>query len=172
MPNTKNIKQVEVLTDKLGRAKAIYFTEYLGLNVEDITELRRDFHKSDVEYEVAKNTLLKLAAKNNGLEGMDQYLSGPTAIALSYKDPTSPARVLKNFTKDHELPEVKAIYFDGDLLDGSELKRIAEMPTKEELLAMFAALMNSSMTKLARTLQAPMANVGYALRNLKEHKTN
>jgi ribosomal protein L10 len=57
-------------------------------------------------------------------------------------------------------------------LDGSELKRIAEMPTKEELLAMLAALLNSSMTKLARTLQAPMANVGYALRNLKEHKTN
>ena len=83
MPNTKNIQQVEVLTDKLSRAKAIYFTEYLGLNVEDITELRRNFHKSEVEYAVAKNTLLKLAAKNNGLEGMDQYLSGPTAIALS-----------------------------------------------------------------------------------------
>jgi len=172
MPNTKNIQQVEVLTDKRSRAKAIYFTEYLGLNVEDITELRRNFHKSEVEYTVAKNTLLKLAAKNNGLEDMDQYLSGPTAIALSYEDPTSPARVLENFTKDHELPEVKAIYFDGDLLDGSELKRIAEMPTKEELLAMLAALLNSSMTKLARTLQAPMANVGYALRNLKEHKTN
>ena len=79
------------------------------------------------------------------------------------------AQFIKSFQDDID---IKAIYFDGDLLDGSELKRIAEMPTKEELLAMLAALLNSSMTKLARTLQAPMANVGYALRNLKEHKTN
>ncbi len=65
MPNAKNIQQVEELTEKLGKAKAIYFTEYIGLNVEDITSLRRDFHKNDVDYQVAKNTLIKLAAKNN-----------------------------------------------------------------------------------------------------------
>jgi large subunit ribosomal protein L10 len=70
------------------------------------------------------------------------------------------------------LPEVKGIYFDGNLFDGSEFKRIAEMPTKEELLAKFAALLSSPMTKLARTLQAPMADVGYALSNLKEQKSN
>jgi len=90
MPNTKNIQQVEVLTEKLGRAKAIYITQYLGLNVEDVTELRREFHSNGVEFLVAKNTLLKLAAKSNKIDGLDPYLSGPTAVALSYEDPNRP----------------------------------------------------------------------------------
>ncbi len=172
MPNTKNIQQVEVLSEKLGRAKAVYITEYLGLNVEDITTLRQEFHANDVEFQVAKNTLLKLAAKNNALEGLDQYLSGPTAIALSYEDPTSPARVLKKFTKDHDLPEVKGIVFDGDVLDGSEFKRIADMPTKEELLAKLAALLQSPMTQLMWALKSPMTDLGNALSNLKDQKSN
>ena len=88
MPNTKNINQVDQLTDKLGKAKAIYFTEYHGLNVEDITELRREFSKNDIEFKVAKNTLIKLAAKNNKLDGLSPYLIGSTAIAISYDDPT------------------------------------------------------------------------------------
>jgi len=70
MPSTKNIKKVEELTDKLDRAKAVYITDYLGLNVEDITELRRGFYDNNIEYKVIKNTLLKLAAKNNELEGL------------------------------------------------------------------------------------------------------
>ena len=172
MPNTKNIQQVEELTDKLSKAKAVYFTEYLGLNVEDITELRREFHANNVEFKVAKNTLLKLAAKNNELEGLDDYLIGSTAIALSYEDPTSPARVLKAFTKDHDLPEVKGIVFDGDVMDGSEFKRISDMPTKNQLLAELAALLNSPLTKLVRALNSPMSDVGNALNNLKDQKLN
>ena len=124
MPNTKNINQVDQLTDKLGKAKAIYFTEYHGLNVEDITELRREFSKNDIEFKVAKNTLIKLAADSNKLDGLSPYLSGSTAIAISYEDPASPARVLKEFKKEHELPGVKGIVFDGEVLDGKEFKRV------------------------------------------------
>ena len=172
MPNTKNIQQVEELTEKLGRAKAVYITEYLGLNVEDITALRREFHANDVEFKVTKNTLLKLAAKNNELDGLDKYLSGSTAVALSYEDPTSPARVIKQFTKDHDLPEVKGIVFDGDVMAGSEFKRIADMPTKDQLLAQLAALLSSPMTKLVWGLKSPMTDVGNALSNLKDQKSN
>jgi large subunit ribosomal protein L10 len=172
MPNTKNIQQVEVLTEKLGRAKAIYITQYLGLNVEDVTELRREFHSNGVEFLVAKNTLLKLAAKSNKIDGLDPYLSGPTAVALSYEDPTGPARVLKKFTKDHDLPEVKGIVFDGDVLDGSEFKRIADMPTKEQLLGMLAALLQSPLTNLMWALKSPMTDLGNALSNLKDKKSN
>ncbi|MBT3479031.1 MAG: 50S ribosomal protein L10 [Candidatus Marinimicrobia bacterium] len=172
MPNTKNIQQVEVLTEKLGRAKAIYITQYLGLNVEDVTELRREFHSNGVEFLVAKNTLLKLAAKSNKIDGLDPYLSGPTAVALSYEDPTGPARVLKKFTKDRDLPEVKGIVFDGDVLDGSEFKRIADMPTKEQLLGMLAALLQSPLTNLMWALKSPMTDLGNALSNLKDKKSN
>ena len=172
MPNTKNIQEVEELTDKLGRAKAVYITEYLGLNVEDITALRREFHANDVEFKVAKNTLLKLAAKNNELEGLDNYFNGSTAIALSYEDPTSPARVLKQFIKDHDLPEVKGIVFDGDIMAGSEFERIANMPTKDQSLTKLAALLSSPMTKLVYALKSPMIDVGNALSNLKDQKHN
>lgn len=172
MPNKKNIQQVEELTEKLGRAKAVYVTQYLGLNVEDVTELRREFHANDVEYLVTKNTLLKLAAESNDIEGLDPYLSGPTAIALSYEDPTGPARVLKEFTKDRDLPEVKGIVFDGDVMDGSEFKRIADMPTKEQLLGMFAATLQSPLTKLVWALKSPMTDLSNTLSNLKDKKSN
>ena len=170
MPSTKNIKKVEELTDKLDRAKAVYITDYLGLNVEDITELRRGVFDNNIEYKVIKNTLLRLAAKNNELEGLYDYLNGSTAIAISYEDPTSPARVIKKFLKDHDLPEVKGIVFDGDIMNGVEFKRIADMPTKDESLAKLVSLLNSPMTKLIWALKSPMTDVGNALSNLKDQK--
>ena len=172
MPNTKNINQVNQLTDKLAKAKAIYFTEYHGLNVDDITKLRREFSKNDVEFKVAKNTLIKLAAKNNKLDGLDPYLNGSTAIAISYEDPTGPARVLKQFKKEHNLPEVKGILFDGEVLEGQEFKRIADLPTKDQLLAMLVSTLSSPMTKLALTLKSSMTDLGNTLSNLKDRKSN
>ena len=172
MPNTKNINQVEQLTDKLAKAKAIYLTEYHGLNVEDITELRREFSKNDVEFKVAKNTLIKLAAENNKLDGLNSYLNGSTAIALSYEDPASPARVLKKFKKDHDLPEVKGILFDGEILEGKDFKKIADLPTKDQLLASLVSTLSSPMTKLALILKASMTDLGNTLNNLKDQKSN
>ena len=172
MPNTKNINQVEQLTDKLARARAIYFTEYHGLNVEEITELRREFSKNDIDFKVAKNTLIKLAAKNNKMDGLSPYLTGSTAIAISYEDPTGPARVLKQFKKEHELPEVKGIVFDGEVLEGQEFKRIADLPTKDQLLTMFVSTLSSPMTKLALTLKSSMTDLGNTLSNLKDQKSN
>ena len=91
MPSNKNLKEVKSLTEKLDKANAIYFTDYLGLDVVSITKLRKEFVSNDVEFTIAKNTLIKLAAKDVGIDGLDEFLSGPTAIALSYNDPTGPA---------------------------------------------------------------------------------
>ena len=170
MPNTKNINQVEQLTDKLAKAKAVYFTEYHGLNVEDITDLRREFSKNGIEFKVAKNTLIKLAANNNKLTGLNSFLTGSTAIALSYDDPTGPARILKQFKKEHELPEVKGIIFDGEILEGKEFERIADLPTKEQSLSMLLSALSSPMTQLALTLKSSMTDLGNALSNLKDQK--
>ena len=172
MPSTKNITQVEDLTNKLSKAKAIYLTEYLGLNVGDITKLRKAFHSNNVEFKVAKNTLLKLAAEKNNLKGLDKYLSNSTAIALSYEDPTTPAKVIKDFTKDNDLPQVKGIVFEGEVLDGGEFKRFANVPTKEESLAKLIALLQSPLTKLVWALKSPMSNMGNVLNNLKNNKSN
>lgn len=172
MPNIKNIKQLEDLTEKLSKAKAVYLTEYIGLNVEDLTSLRREFSLNNVEFKVAKNTLLKIAAKNNSMDGLNSFLSGSTAIALSYEDPTSPARVLKKFRQEHDLPVVKGIIFDGEILDGKEFKRIADLPTKNQSLSMLVSALSSPMTKLALTLKSSMTGLGNALSDLKNKKSN
>ena len=155
MPNAKNIKKVDELTEKLERAKGVYLTDYIGLNVQDITDLRREFYENDVEYLVTKNTLLKIAANNSNLNDLDSVLNGSTAVAFSYEDPTSPARVIKKFTKDNELPKVKGIVIDGEFIDASEFDRIANLPTKEESIAKFAALLQSPLLKLIWALKSP-----------------
>jgi len=172
MPNAKNIKKVDELTEKLERAKGVYLTDYIGLNVQDITDLRRKFYENDVEYLVTKNTLLKIAANNSNLNDLDSVLNGSTAVAFSYEDPTSPARVIKKFTKDNELPKVKGIVIDGELIDGSEFDRIANLPTKEESIAKFAALLQSPLLKLIWALKSPMSDMTNMLNNLKEKESN
>ena len=171
MPSEKNQDELAQLTEKLDRAKAVYFTDFLGLDVSSITELRSEFFKASIEFKVAKNTLLKLAAENINLEGLDDFLVGSTAIAISYDEPTAPAKVLKKFTEDHDKPEVKAILFDGEVLDGSEYLKFATLPTKDELLTKLVLMLNSPITILARTLSASMTNFVNGLNNLKNTKS-
>jgi len=171
MPNKKNIQQVEELTKKLDRAKAIYFTDYLGLDVGSITQLRSEFFRNSIEYYVAKNTLIKIAAENNKIEGLNDFLSGPTAMAISYDEPTTPAKIIKEFAKKFEKPTVKGMLFDGVVLDGSKFNSIADMPSREQLIATFAALLQSPLVKLAIVLNATMSNLVGVLNNLKEKKS-
>ena len=171
MPNNKNIEQVNELKETFSKAKAIYFTEYHGLNVGDITKLRSEFFKADVEYKVAKNTLIKLAAEQNKISGLDEVLIGSTAIAIAYTEPVAPAKVIKEFTKDNDLPTVKGILFDGEFLPGEEFKKLADMPSKEESLSQLVAMLNSPLQKLVSTLIAPIQNAVGVLNNLKEKKS-
>ena len=171
MPSQKNIDEVNYLTDKLESASAIYFTDYLGLDVDSITKLRSEFFHASIEFKVTKNTLLKLAAENMKIDGLDDYLVGSTAIAISFDEPTSPAKVLKSFMKEHDKPEVKAILFDGEVLEGSEYKRFASLPSKDELLTKLVIMLNSPMTNLVRTLGSPMGNFVNVLNSLKNEKS-
>ena len=171
MPSQKNLDEVTQLMEKLEKANAVYFTDFLGLDVPSITELRTEFFKASIEFKVAKNTLLKLAAKNINLEGLDDFLVGSTAIAISYDEPTLPAKILKKFTEDHDKPEVKAILFDGEVLKGSEYLKFASLPTKDELLTKLVMMLNSPITILAQTLNASMINLVNDLNNLKDTKS-
>lgn len=171
MPNKKNIEQLELLSEKFSRAKAVYFTNYLGLKVSEITELRSSFYDSGVEYIVAKNTILKLAAQKNKIQGLEGLLSGATAIAISYDEPVSPAKVIKDFNEENDLPSVKGILFDGDVLPGSDLERLAEMPSKEEMLSKLISMLHSPVQKFVSTISSPMQNMLGVINNLKEKKS-
>lgn len=171
MPNKKNIEQLELLAEKFSRAKAVYFTDYLGLKVSEITELRSSFYDSGVEYLVAKNTILKLAAQKNKIQGLEGLLSGSTAIAISYDEPVSPAKVIKDFNKENDLPSVKGILFDGDVLPGNDLERLAKMPSKEEMLSQLISMLHSPVQKFVSTISSPMQNMLGVISNLKEKKS-
>ena len=172
MPNDKNIKSVERLTEKMSRAKSIYFTDYLGLNVSDITKLRKEFYENDVEYLVVKNTLLKIASENNKISLSEDLFAGSTAIAVSYEEPVAAAKVIKEFSKEYNLPNVKGILFEGDYIPGEEFAKIADLPSKDESLTIFAMMIKSPMQNLATMLKSPMADFVNLLNNLKKNKSS
>ena len=169
MPSNKNLEAVKNLTEKLDKANAIYFTDYLGLDVVSITKLRKEFVSNDVEFTIAKNTLIKLAAKDVGME-VDDFLNGPTAMALSYNDPTDPAKVIKNFLKDFDKPAVKGMILDGQVFQAEEFEKIANLPSKDQLLSKLVGMLNSPMSKLSSTLGSPVSGLLGALEQLNSKK--
>ena len=172
MPNNKNIKSVELLTEKISRAKSIYFTDYLGLDVLEITKLRKEFFLKDVEFLVVKNTLLKIASENNKISFSEELFSGSTAIAISYEEPVAAAKVIKDFNKEYELPFVKGILFEGDYLPAEEFNKIASLPSKEESITRFAMMIKSPMQNLALMLKSPISDFVNVLNSIKENKSN
>lgn len=172
MPSTFNREQVVALTEKLEKARAIYFTDYLGLDVSSVTELRKIFFEEKLEFHVAKNTLIKLAAENNKIKGLEDFLSGPTALAISYDEPTKPAKVIKKFAKEHDKPEVKGILFEGKVLQNDSFDSIASLPSREELLSHFVGTIQSPLSGVVRTLSASMSNMVHLLTNVKDLKNN
>ena len=171
MPSQKNINTVEKLTDKFKNSSAIYFTKYTGVNVEQASKLRMEFVDNDVDFLVSKNTLSKIAAKNAGYEDLfDNILSGQIGIAYANSDPTSPARVIKDFTKDNESFEVVGLYFDGNLYDPSKYKELANLPTKDVLLTKFVFCLNSPMSNMALLLNASMSKLAGTLKSLESQK--
>ena len=172
MPNHKNLRSVEILTEKMSKAKSIYFTDYLGLDVLKITKLRKEFFANDVEFLVVKNTLLKIASENNKISLSEELFSGSTAVAISYEEPVAAAKVIKDFNKDHDLPSVKGILFEGNFLPAEEFNKIANLPSKEESITKFAMMIKSPMQNLAMMLKSPMSDFLNVLNSIKNDKSS
>ena len=138
MPNQNNINTLATIREKISNASAIYFTDYVGLSVEETNALRSLFHEANVEYRVMKNRLINIAVKENGYEGLEEVLKGPTALAFGNEDPTAPARVIKEFLKKEgkakEKPAVKGLVFEGQVLDASFYVKLANLHRKKSYL--------------------------------------
>ena len=172
MPNVKKVELVEELSEKIKMSSALYFTKYTGMNVEQASDLRQSFADNSVEFVVSKNTLTKLAAEKAGLDKdmFNEFLFGQIAIAYAGDDPTAPAKVIKNFSKENECLEVVGLYFDGELYSPEKYKEIASLPSREELLTKFVVALNYPMTSVLYSLKASMTSLVNALNNLKEQK--
>jgi large subunit ribosomal protein L10 len=153
MKRTEKEQLVSELSEKIKSAKALYYTDFTGLNVKRMTELRRRFRRAGVEYVVIKNTLALRAVNQSGLTA--DRLRGPTGVVIG-TDPVAAAKVLADFAKENEQkPEVKGGMLDGKPIDTAQVKQLASLPSREELLA-----------QLAGGLQAPMAAFVGALNGL------
>tara|TARA_A100000164_G_scaffold341586_1_gene338392 strand:+ start:2216 stop:2737 length:522 start_codon:yes stop_codon:yes gene_type:complete len=172
MPNKKNITEVESLKEVFSKASSVFFTEYHGLNVAQITKLRSEFHNAEIKFKVAKNTLLKLALEKDISVEIEEVLSGSTAIAVSFSDPSSPAKVIKDFTKENDLPRVKGILFEGKYLPGEAFEKLADMPSKEQMLSQLLTMLNSPLQKFASTIASPFPKLLGALNSLKDIKNS
>lgn len=162
---------VRELNGKLATAKAAILTDFKGLTVSEISELRRELRKVGVEYRVVKNTLTKLAAAGTDAEKLNSHLQGPTGLVLGFDDPVAPAKALMDFAKKQQKLTVRVGLVEGAIADLDQLKAIAALPSRDELLSRMAAGFQAPASKMARLLNATVARLGYALTALKDKKT-
>ena len=155
MPSEKVLEakkaQVVEIIEALKGATTGVLVDYRGLTVEEDTKLRNNLRAAGVKYFVVKNTLLRLAAKETGLDELDSILHGPTALALS-EDAVAPAKVLADFAKENESLEIKSGFMDGKVLSLDEVTKLAKTPNKETLIAKIMGSLNSPISGLARLL--------------------
>lgn len=170
MVRAEKIEKVDELKELLRDAKSIVLNDFTGLNVADISELRRLCRENNVVYTIVKNTLAKRSFAALGLEEIESILDGPTAVALSRDDEVVPAKVLNDFAKDYELPRLKGAYVAGRLLDDEETKRLASLPSKEILLAQVVGTFQAPMRGLVNVLGASLRDLLYVLKAVAEKK--
>ena len=155
-------EQVAELKEKFGRATSIYAADFRGVDVKGASELRRRIHRGgngDYEYRVAKNSILKRASSDLPAEGMTPHFEGPTAVALSYGDPIGLAKILMDFSKDHQVFEVKGGLVDGEVVDSSQIAELAELPSLDALRGQMIGLIQAAATQLVRLLVEPGAQL-------------
>lgn len=135
MARPEKVQAVSDIREGLEGAEAVFLTEYRGLSVSAVQELRNALRDSGAEYKVVKMTLAKLAAGDAGIEGLDEFLGGPTALAFANSDPVATAKALKDFSKDNDVFVLKAGYLSGNILSPEEISKLAEIEPREVLLA-------------------------------------
>ncbi|MFW6030407.1 MAG: 50S ribosomal protein L10 [Halanaerobiales bacterium] len=161
---------VAELAENFTNAKSMVITDYLGLNVDEMTELRSQLREAGVEYKVVKNTLAKIAAEKAEVNDVDEYIVGPTAIAFGLEDVVSPAKVLVDFAKDHNNLEIKAGTLNGGIISKEKVESLADIPSREQLLAKAFAGMKAPISGLVNVLQGNVRGLVQVLNQIRDQK--
>lgn len=147
-------KELAVLKEKLSKAKQIMIADHTGINVADLTALRRKLKAARSEFRVSKNTLLKLAVRETNYQVLESHFSGPTAVIFGYDDPSVPAKIIYDAIKETEKPRFKAYYVDGRVYGLNDMKKIAELPSKEVVLATLIGSIQGPISQFISLLEA------------------
>ncbi len=170
MRREEKVEQVKSLAERVDKAKVMIFADYRGLKVSEMTELRSKLREEHSSIKVIKNRLFKRVLKEKGLEALEKYFDGPTALATSETDPVNPAKALVAFAKSHEKLELKGGYLEGRDLSAEEIRSLATLPSRDELLARALSSLNAPATNMACVLAAVPRKLLYALNAIKDTK--
>lgn len=163
MPTLEKEQTVEQLRERVQRAAGVYLVEYKGLNVRDISELRKQVRQADAQMIVVKNRLLKLAIEGTPAAALEPFLKGPNAAFFCEGDAFAPAKTIEEFAKTHEVLKWKGGFVDGLLMDGAGMSKIASLPPKTEILAGVVGGVAAPLTGLVFTLSGLVSDLVYTL---------
>lgn len=171
--STKAFKKdkIESIKEKFSKAQVAIVTEYRGLSVEEITNLRRELQKENGDYMVTKNTLAKIAVKDTEYEVLTNTFKGPIALAFGFKDQISPAKALSGFIKEVKKGEIIAAALDGKLLSANEAKALANLPSREEIYAKMLGCINSPASGIANSMNAVLTQLVRTMAAVRDTKT-
>ena len=174
MPKVEKIEAkkaiVQEIADKFENAQGAVVVDYRGLNVDEVTELRKQAREQGIFYKVYKNSMMRFAAKEAGYEGLLDSFVGPTGIAFCDSDPVAAAKVFSTFAKDHKALEIKAGIVDGKVLDVAGVDELAKLPPKEQLVAKVLGGLNAPIAGFANVLNANLKGLVVALNAIAEQK--
>lgn len=175
MPSEKILEQkkqhVADLSEAFKAANVGVLVNYSGISVEDDTKLRKQLREAGCQYKVVKNTLLRLAFNEAGIEGLDEFLNGTTAIAYSDTGYTEAPKILSDYAKDHENYQIKSGFVDGGVIDANGIKELAKLPSKEVLIAQVLGGFNAPIQGLANVLNGTMRGLVVALNAIAEKQS-
>ncbi len=170
MNRQEKVKLVSELHEKLKSAKAAFLVDYKGLDVKSMSALRRQLREVNTELKVVKNRLLKLASKGTNTESIQDVMKGPSAIVISYEDVIAPAKILVNFSKENENLKIKKGQVTGKVIDFEKIKQLAELPSREQLLAQTLSVMMAVPTSFVRVLNGVIVKFLNVLKAIEEQK--
>lgn len=167
MANPRNEESVKQLRELLADAKTFFLVDYQGLSAGEMNELRAKVRGAGGRLLVAKNTLINVVLKEQGIEGLGETLKGPTALVLIGEDPVEPAKALTDFATDQkdDLPTPKGGMLQGSLVDGAALVRIAKLPGRQQLLSELVGVLQSPLSQLVGVLEGPQRNLVSVMTN-------
>ena len=145
-------EEVSALAAKMKEAKLVLLTDYRGINVEDVTNLRTELRNAKAEYKVIKNNITRRALAECGTEGLEEQLTGPTAVIMSNEDYLEPAKAIYKFSKDNDFYKIKGGVIEGKVMTAEEIITLAKLPSRETLLSMLAGALLGNISKLAVAL--------------------
>ena len=145
-------EEVTKLANKIKEAKLVLLTDYRGINVENVTELRAELRKVGGEYTVIKNNITRRALAEAGIEGLDEQLVGPTAVIMSNEEYLEPTKAIYNFTKNNDYYKIKGGVIEGKVMTAEEIITLAKLPSREDLLSMLAGALLANISKFAVAL--------------------